>query len=47
MFARAIPVYVYLNRFADGSRRVVQIAELAEDMSVRAVDIGDGAMPGE
>jgi pilus assembly protein CpaF len=44
MFARAISVFVFINRFSDGTRRVLQVAELV-DGSIR--DIEGGEMPGE
>ena len=44
MFARAVSVFVFINRFSDGTRRVLQVAELV-DGSIR--DIEGGEMAGE
>jgi pilus assembly protein CpaF len=41
MFARAISVFVFINRFSDGTRRVLQVAELA-DGSIQNIEGGEG-----
>lgn len=44
MFARAVSVFVFINRFSDGTRRVLQVSELVEGQ-IR--DIEGGEMAGE
>jgi pilus assembly protein CpaF len=44
LLGRSAPVIALVNRFSDGSRRIVQLAEIGEGLALREIDLGEAGM---